>query len=96
MSEEIYRSPQFEAPIDLWDNTDNMCLDDFVCYEEDNFCINGDLEGHDDNIIFLMFDPFDHKWISKFFGVWEKQFGFALPKFREWEEIESLDEAYTQ
>jgi hypothetical protein len=86
---DIYKSPPFDFLIAVDD------FDEFVCYGDGDFYINCDVEWHNNNIIFLMFDAYSETWIKELFLIWKKNFKSSpIPDFNEWEKIGILDEAY--
>lgn len=92
---EIYRSPAFKSKVNLLNDYEKF--DDLVVDGDDDedFFIPCDMEGHNANIIWLMFEPYDAEWVATLYRVWKKHLGFELPTWDQWTKIPTLDEAYT-
>ena len=93
---EIYRSPMFESPENLWESE---TLDNFVVDgdDESGFTINCDAEGsygEHNKIIWLMFEGHDPKWVKNLMKVWKRVMNCELPPWAEWTKIDDLEEAY--
>ena len=52
------------------------------------------MQGHGDNIIWNMFEPYSKEWVDQLMEVWSRKLGFSLPSWDLWEKIPDVSEAY--
>lgn len=91
-----YKSPGFTTKGNLLDVNDSMYskLMSLTSKKKKSFTIDGELEARGSNLILLLNNDYDPKWIKKLEDNWSETLGFSIPNWNTWVQVNDLQEAY--